>query len=208
MAITTYSLPSITSWKLAENIAGIADLGAIYTAGLIGSPGINATTGLPLPSAVVMQQLGTIITGISYDSTYGGSAKFIFLAIPTSTTTTQGLAYKWKGDFTIEVVATAVSSQAQSGVPVAIALNSVTSNTTSVQYAWFLVQGKGAAIKSVSITAQPNVPLFVSGATAGRVRTTASIYRTYIGMRSANTSTATGSILPVYLNFPNVGPGI
>ncbi len=208
MALTGYTLPSVTSWKLAENIIGIADLGAIYTAGNLGSPGINATTGVPLPAVVVAQQLGTIVTAVSNDTTYGGSAKFIFLAIPTSTTTTQGLAYKWKGDFTIEVVATSVASAAQSGVPIALALNSVTSNTTSVQYAWFQVQGKGAALKTATIATQPNVPLFVSGATAGRVRSTGSILRTIIGIRSANAATATGSILPVYVNFPNIGPGV
>lgn len=203
MAITTYTLPAATTWKLADNFLGVADLAAVYTAGVIGAPGIT-----PLPSAVIAQQLGMIVKGLSYDSTYGGEAQFIFLAVPTSTAVTQGLVYNWKGDFTIVVNPTAVSGAALSGVPVAIALNSVTPNASSIQYTWFLVQGKGAALKSVSITAQPNVPLFVSGATAGRVRTTASIFRCFIGMRAANTATATGSILPVMLQFPSVGPGV
>lgn len=204
MALTGYTLPAATSWDLADNIIGVADLSAVYTAGSIGAPGTS-----PLPSAVIEQQLGSIVTGVSYDTTYGGMAKFIFLAVPTSTTVTQGLVYKFKGsDYSVQVVATAVSSAAQSGLPVAVALNSVSSNTTSVQYTWFLLQGRGAALKTATINAQPDVPLFVSGATAGRVRTTASIFRCYIGMRSANAATATGSILPVYLNFPNIGPGV
>jgi len=203
MTVTVYTAATATDWKLADNIIGVADLAAVYTAGNIGAPGVTV-----LPSTVIEQALGSIVSGQSFDTTYGGYAKFIFLAVPTSTTTTQGLLYKWKGDYTIEVVATAVSSQAQSGLPVALCLNTVASNTTSIQYTWFLVQGRGQALKSVSITAQPSVPLFVSGATAGRVRTTASIYRSYIGMRSANTSTATGSILPVYLEFPSIAPGI
>lgn len=204
MALTGYALPNPGSWDFADNIIGVADLGAVYVAGTIGAPGIT-----PLPSAVIEQQLGTIITGVSYDATYGGMAQFIFLAIPTSTTVTQGLVYKWNGsDYTIAVVATAVSAAAQSGLPVALALNSVTSNTTSLQYCWFLIQGRGVALKTATINTQPNVPLFVSGATAGRVRTTASIFRVYIGMRSANGATATGSILPVYVNFPSIGPGV
>jgi hypothetical protein len=202
MALTGYTLPSPSSWKLSQNIIGVADVSGVYVAGTIGAPGIT-----PLPSAVIEQQLGQIVTGLSYDSTYGGSASFIFLAVPTSTAVTQGLAYKWKGDYTIEVVPTAVTTSQSSGSPVAIALNSVTSNATSIQYTWFAVQGRIAALKTATINTQPSVPLFVSNATAGRVRTTSSAFRAFIGMRSANTATATGSILPVYLNFPNITSG-
>lgn len=204
MALTGYTLPSPTGWKLSANVLGVADLSGVYTAGGLGAPGIT-----PLPSVVIEQQLGQEVTGVSYDATYGGSATFIFLAVPTSTTVTQGLVYKWNGsDYTIAVVATAVAAAAQSGLPVAVALNTVASNATSIQYTWFLVQGRGAVLKTATINAQPNVPLFVSGATAGRVRTTASIFRVYIGMRSANGATATGSIMPVYVNFPSIGPGV
>lgn len=202
MAVTTYTLPLASTWKFTDNIIGVADVSAVYTAGNVGAPGIT-----PLPSVVIEQQLGAIVKATSYDTTYGGEAWLIFLAVPTSTTVTQGLTYKWKGDYTIEVVPTAVSSSASSGQPVAVALNSVSSNATSVQYTWFLCKGRCAVLKSVSITAQPNVSLFVSNATAGRVRTTSSAFRAFIGMRSANTSTATGSILPAYLNFPNITAG-
>jgi hypothetical protein len=203
MAITTYTLPAASTWKFADNIIGVADLAATYVAGTVGAPGIT-----PLPSVVIEQQLGSMVKGISYDATYGGQAMFIFLAVPTSTAVTQGLMYKWKGDYTIEVVPTAVSSQASSGQPVALALNTVASNATSIQYTWFLVQGRGAALKASTLTMLPNVSLFVSSATAGRVRGTASAFRAFIGARSANTATATGSVVPVYLEFPNVTAGI
>lgn len=202
MAITLYTLPASSTWKFADNIIGVADIAAVYVAGTIGAPGIT-----PLPSVVIEQQLGSIVNAMSYDATYGGSSKMIFLAIPTSTAVTQGLNYKWKGDYTIEVVPTAVTTSQSSGQPTALAINAVTSNATSIQYAWFLIQGRGATIKSVSITAQPNVSLFVSNATAGRVRTTSSAFRAFIGMRSANTATATGSVLPVYINFPSITSG-
>ena len=204
MAITTYLLPLATTWKLSANIIGVADVSSVYTAGLPGAP-FSSTI---LPATVIEQQLGSIVTGQSNDATYGGMASFIFLAVPTSTTVTQGLVYNYGSNFTIVVQPTAVSSAAQSGFPIAVALNTVASNTTSVQYTWFQVQGRGAALKNVAITAQPSPPIFVSGATAGRVRTTASIFRTYIGMRGANLATATGSILPVMLQFPSVGPGV
>lgn len=203
MAVTLYTLPSATNWDFADNIIGAPDLGTTYVAGNLGAPGIAG-----LPAVTTEAQLGTIVTGLSYDTTYGGNAKFILLAIPTSTATTQGLMYSYKGDYTIVVVPTAVSSAAVSGLPVALCINTTASNATSIQYAWFQIQGRGAALKTVSITAQPSVPLFVSGATAGRVRTTASIFRCFIGMRSANIATATGSVLPVVMNFTNIGPGV
>lgn len=203
MAITTYALPSATNWDFADNVIGVPDLGTTYVAGNLGAPGIAG-----LPVVTTEAQLGAFVGGQSYDTTYGGNAKFILLAIPTSTATTQGLFYKYDGGYNIAVVATSVASSAQSGLPSALCINSTTSNATSIQYAWFQVQGRGAALKSVSITAQPSVPLFVSGATAGRVRTTSSAFRAYIGMRSANIATATGSILPVMLSFPAIGPGV
>lgn len=203
MALTGYTLPTASSWKFSDSIIGAADIAGVYVAGTIGAPGIT-----PLPSVVIEQQLFQVVKGTSYDSTYGGTAQFIFLAIPTSTTTTQGLFYTYKGDGTIVVLATSVASAAQSGLPLVLCLNTVASNTTSVQYAWFMVQGRGAGLKTATINAQPSAPLFVSGATAGRVRTTGSILRTIMGIRSANTATATGSILPVILQFPSVGPGV
>jgi hypothetical protein len=202
MAITTYTLPVNTTWKLSDNFIGVADVSGVYTAGGLGAPGIT-----PLPSAVIEQQLGQIVKATSYDATYGGTSQFIFLAVPLSTTVTQGLIYNWKGDGTVVVNPTAVSSAATSGIPVALAINTVASNAASIQYTWFLVQGRGAALKGAALTAQPNSPLSISGVTAGRVRTTASAFRSFIGMRGANTATATGSILPVWLQFPSCGPG-
>lgn len=204
MALTAYTLPTASDWKLADNIIGVDDVAAVYTAGAVGAPGI-----VPLPSAVIENQLGCIVKAISYNSTYGGQAQLIFLAVPTSTTVTQGLAYTYKGStLGIVVVPTAVSGAAVSGLPVCWALNSVTSNATSIQYTWFFVQGRCAALKTATIAAQPDVPLFVSGATAGRVRTTASIFRTILGARSANTATASGSVLPIVICFPSIGPGV
>lgn len=202
MVATVFTLPAASSWKFADNVIGAADLAAVYTAGSVGAPGIT-----PLPSVVIEQQLGCIYKGLSYDATYGGFASFIFLAVPTSTATTQGLLYRWKGDYTVEVVPTTTGATA-SGLPVALALNSVTSNASSIQYTWFLIQGRGAGLKAATIVMQPNVPLFISKATAGRVKSTASTLTSYIGMRSANTVTATGSVVPLYLNFPSCGSGI
>lgn len=204
MALTAYTLPTASDWKFAGNVIGVADVAAVYVAGNIGAPGLT-----PLPSSVIAQNLGSIALAESFNTTYGGYAQLIFLAVPTSTTVTQGLAYTYKGStYGIVVVPTAVSSAAVSGLPMVIALNTVSSNASSIQYTWFFVQGRCAALKTSTIQVLADVPLFVSGATAGRLRSTASVFRTIMGIRSANTATASGSVLPVVLNFPNIGPGV
>lgn len=201
MALTAFTMPLASTWKFSDNIIGAADIAAVYTAGTLGAPGIT-----PLPSAVIEQQLFQVVKGTSYDATYGGTAQFIFLAVPVSTTVTQGLFYTYNGSG-IVVLATSVATASQSGLPLVLALNTVASNASAIQYSWFLVQGRGAGLKSATISAQPGAPLFVSGATAGRVRTTASIFRNIIGIRAANTVTASGSVIPVILQFPSVGSG-
>lgn len=203
MALTAFTMPLSSTWKMADNVIGVADVAAVYTAGNIGAPGLTV-----LPSVVIEQNIGSIVTAQSFDTNFGGFAKLIFLAVPTSTTVTQGLSYTYKGDYSIVVVPTAVSSAAVSGLPVCWALNTVASNATSIQYTWFFVQGRCASLKTATISVQPSVPLFISGATAGRVRATASIFRCFIGVRSANTVTASGSILPIVLEFPSCGPGV
>lgn len=189
---------------------GLADLGTVYTAGGLGGPGITV-----LPSAVLQAQLGQIVQGQDLvaptgNAVSGGGGEFIFLGIPISTTTTKGLLYYWKGDYTIVVVPTSMSSTVTSGSPLAAALVAASSNATSVQYAWFQIQGRCQLLKTATIAIQPNVPLYTNSATAGRVQASAVTLRTILGIRSANTATAaTGaSILYAYLNRPVIGPGI
>lgn len=205
MALTTY-VPN--TWKI-----GSVDLNSVVTAGNIGSP-LSSSTGLPLPSVTTEQFLGEIVGGYSDNAVTNattGWAEFIWLAIPTSTTITPGLFYTWQpSTFSATVVATAVSANAQSGFPICMGINTVSSNSTSIQYTWFQVTGRTTALKNAAgVVVQPNAALFVSSATAGRVQTTASVFRTLIGVRSANAATvvSTTSTLLVYLNRPNIGPG-
>lgn len=200
---------------------GLPDLATIYVSGQLGAPGVAVATGsgtgpTVLPSVTLAGMLGSIIqmqdtatpTG---NVVNGGGGAAIFLAIPTSTTTTKGLLYYWKGDYTIVVVPTSLTTTTTSGSPVAVAMASAASNASSVQYGWFQIQGRTQLLKASTITIQPNVPLYASSATAGRVRGTASIFRLIIGARSANTATiATGnSIVFAYLSgAPAMAPGL
>jgi hypothetical protein len=190
---------------------GIVDLNTVYTAGGLGYPWASPSGSLP--AFTPEQQFGQITWAYdSSSSTAGGGGAFIFLKIPTSTTVTAGLIYSWKGDYTVVVVPTAVSAAAVSGLPLCVAINAVTSNSSSIQATWFQVQGRCTVLKgaNVSNNVQPSVPLFISGVTAGRIRTTASVFRTIIGIRSANTATvaSTTSSVLAYLNFPCAGPGV
>lgn len=179
---------------------GIPDLSGVYTT--LGIPGITG-----LPSVTTEAQPGEIVA--AWDKTLG-YAEFILLKVPTSTTVTPGLCYRYKGsDYSIVVVPTAVSSAALSGSPIALAVNTVASNATLAQYTWFQIVGKGTALKSGSISMQPDVALFVSNVTAGRVRSTASIFRSIIGMRSANSATVSTvvSTVLIVMDRPSIGPG-
>lgn len=189
---------------------GVAGLNAVYTAAALGYPWVSSTVN-PLPSAAIEQMFGQIISAQNTDATVGGGGEFIFLRIPLSTTVTPGLFYDWNGAYDVAVLGTAVTTAQDTGRPLALAINTVASNASSLQGTWFQVQGRGTALKSgTTNNIQPNIALYISNATAGRLRTTASIFRTIIGLRSANTATvaSTTSTVLVYLNRPNAGPGV
>lgn len=148
--------------------------------------------------------LGKIIT--AYDSSLG-FGEFIYLEVPKSTAITAGLLYNWTAPYLVALAPTTASGN--SGYPVAVAVNAVTSNASSFQYTWFQVGGQCTVLKT-AVTVSPSVALFLS-ATAGRVKVLASTLKTLIGVRSANaaTVTSTTSSIAVYLNGrPSLGPGI
>lgn len=193
-------------------LLGSIDLTSVVTAGALGAP-FSTTT---LPSVTIEQQLGQIVGAWADNSLTSGFesgwGEFIFLAVPTSTTITAGLFYSWDAaTYSVIVVPTAVSSQAVSGFPVAVAYNAVTSNASSIQYTWFQVTGRASVFRAPTAgNFNVHKPIFVSGTTAGRVQSTASVFRAIIGTRSANTATVTSgtSALWVYLNRPSITSGI
>lgn len=179
---------------------GIPDLGAVYTT--LGVPGVSN-----LPSVPTEAQLGEIVS--AYDTASnaaatgaGGFGEFILLAVPTSTAVTAGLFYYWTpSDYKIVIVPATVSTTV-SGSNIAMAVNTVTSNASTVQYTWFQITGRCTALKT-AVQVLPNVPLYVS-ATAGRVKVLLSTFRAILGARSANatTVTSTTSTVAIYINRP------
>lgn len=162
----------------------------------LGGPGNNALTGLP--SVTFEAQLGQVVD--AWDAANNWAGKFIFLKVPVSTTITVGLLYQWDKNYQTTLVPV-VSTSKNTGVAVAVAYTAVTSNATLVQYAWFLIQGTVATLKT-AVTVPPQSNIYIS-ATAGRVKILTSAGAGIIGARSNNatTVTSTTSTVNVYYNF-------
>lgn len=179
------------AYTFASNTIGANDITVVSTI----APGVAN-----LPSTVLEPQLGEIRQG--WDSTLG-AANFIYLKCPVSTAIPLGTLVYWKGDYSATILP-AVATSKSTGVPVAATYTAIASNA-SVQYAWFLVQGKCLVLKTaiqIGITA---VPVCVA-ATAGRVKAILSTGGTIIGAFTANsaTVTTTTSTVTLYLNYSSV----
>lgn len=174
---------------------GTPDLSTVVVSPALGTPGIGA-----LPSVTMDTQLGTIAMGRDLSL---GDGEFIYLQVPTSTTVTAGLLYQWDKNYTVTVVPAGATS-ANTGVPVAAALNSVASNASVVQYTWFQLEGQATVLKT-AVAVPPQSKIFMS-ATAGRIYVTASAGKQVEGARSGNTATVSAGVssVTVYLGRSNI----
>ncbi len=181
------------SYQSSTAVIGSPDVSNVATAALLGDP----TGILQLPSVTMEAKLGEL--KIAWDATLG-AANFIYLAVPTSTTVTVGLLYQWDKNYAVTLVPAKGTSQ-KTGVAVAVAYTAVTSNATSVQYAWFLVQGQVAVLKT-AVAVAPQQAVYMS-ATAGRIYVTSSAGGQILGARSQNTATVSAAVstVNVYFNF-------
>ena len=184
------------AYQNADNKIGVPDITVVATSGLVGAPWTGSTN--DLPSVTTAAQLGQLLD--AWDATTYGYGKFILLAVPTSTTVTVGLLYQWDKNYNVTLVPVGSTSK-NTGVAVAVAYTAVTSNATSVQYAWFLIQGQVAVLKT-AVAASPQVPVYIS-ATAGRIKVLSSAGQQILGARTQNTATVSAgqSTVNVYFNF-------
>lgn len=181
----------------ASDTLGTPDITSVILAGSIGDPsGITE-----LPSAQLASKLGSTIE--AQDTANGWEGRFILLAVPVSTTVTPGLLYQWDKNFTVTVVPVGATSK-NTGVSVAVAYNAVTSNATTVQYTWFLIQGQVATLKT-AVAVAPALPVYIS-ATAGRIKVLSSAGQTILNARTQNTATASAgqSTVNVWFNFSSL----
>ena len=184
------------AYQNADNKIGVPDITVVATSGLVGAPWTGSTN--DLPSVTTAAQLGQLLD--AWDATTYGYGKFILLAVPTSTTVTVGLLYQWDKNYNVTLVPVGSTSK-NTGVAVAVAYTAVTSNATSVQYAWFLIQGQVPVLKT-AVAASPQVPVYIS-ATAGRIKVLSSAGQQILGARTQNTATVSAgqSTVNVYFNF-------
>lgn len=182
------------TYSYSSNVIGAGDVTLLTTI----APGVAN-----LPSTILEPQLGEIRTG--WDPTLG-SAEFIYLKIPASTTLAVGNLVTWNNPVGGTSVYTAailpvLATSKNTLSPVAVAPVAVVSST-SVQYGWFQIQGQVAVLKT-AVQVLPNVVVYAS-ATTGRVKVLTSAGGQIIGMRTANatTVTSTTSTVLVYINRP------
>lgn len=176
---------------------GSPDITAVVLTGAEGDPsGITQ-----LPSVTMAAKLGSIC--VAQDLTNNWEGKFIYLAVPVSTTITVGLLYQFDKNFNVVVIPAGGTSK-NTGVAVTVAYTAVTSNASTVQYAWFLIQGQVAALKT-AVTVSPQQPIYMS-ATAGRFYVTSSAGKQILGARTQNTATVTSttSTVNVFFNFSSL----
>lgn len=176
------------TYSFSSNRLGAIDVTVATTI----APGVGN-----LPSGTLEPQLGEICTG--WDPTYG-SAEFIYLKIPASTAITAGLLYQWTAGYTVAVLPVLATSK-NTGHQVAVANTSFASNT-SVQYAWFQIQGQTLVLKT-AVAMSPDAVVYAS-ATAGRIKALTSAGGQITGMRVASVAsvTSTTSTVLVYMNRP------
>lgn len=170
----------------------------------LGAPDITVLTTIApgvanLPSGVLEPQIGEVRIG--WDSTLG-SAEFIYLKIPASTTLAAGNLVTWTAGCTVAILPI-LSTAKNTSEPVAVCPVAIASNT-SIQYGWFQIYGQATVLKT-AVQVLPNVAVFAS-ATTGRLKVLASAGGQILGIRTANaaTVTSTTSTVTVFLNRPNM----
>lgn len=187
------------AYAYADNKIGVPDITTVAASGALGAPWTGTTN--DLPSVVTAGQLGQTVD--AWDATTFGMGKFILLAVPTSTTVTVGLLYQWDKNYNVVLVPAGGTSK-NTGVAVSVANTAVTSSSTLVQYAWFLIQGQISVLKT-AVSANPQVPVYIS-ATAGRIKVLSSAGQQILGARTQNTATVSAgqSTVNVYFNFSSL----
>lgn len=201
------------NWSAMDPVIGILDIGFVS----VDAPGPGpAATGLQnvatsvLPRPIFQPALGEVIKAVEPTL---GAGEFIYLAVPLSTAIPLGtvVSYTLNGTAQFQVVALPAKGTSQkTGVPIAVCVAStvynsglgITSNASSLQYAWFQCGGVCQALKPAATQVAPGtVGVYASG-TAGRIYFTASAGGQILGSRQANTATVTttASCVLIYLN--------
>ena len=176
--------------SFSDNVLGCVNAGVYTTI----APGTGN-----LPSTILAPALGEIRKAFD---TSNGSIEVIYLKIPTSTAITANLLYQWTTNSYTVAVLPILSTSKNTGHAVAVALATLASDATNVNYGWFQIYGVATVLKT-AVTVSPDVVVYASG-TAGRIKVLTSAGGQITGMRTANAATVTSTTSTVlcYLNRP------
>ena len=214
MGKVTFNNPQVSAavtynWSIIDGILGDLDIGVVTTdlpgPGPVATGLQNVATSV-LPRPVFQPTLGQIVR--AWDPTLG-YGEFIYLGVPTSTAVPLGTLGTWtfsNSGPNSGYIWTIAPTTAKSAIPVCASVAStvvgsgagITSNASSIQYAWFQLTGIAQVLKTAVIHTL-NSKVFVSG-TAGRVMVTSASGTNIIGARFASSNSATISCALVYLD--------
>jgi hypothetical protein len=212
MAKITFASPQVNAavsynWSNFTPLIGDLDLCVVSTdaPGVGPGSGINTITTSIAPRPVFQPALGQIVAGWEPVLGYG---EFIYLAVPTSVAVPLGTVVTWMNGTLANYTVVAVPSTANAAFPLAVCVSNttgatggITSNSTSIQYAWFQIAGIAQTLKTAVIHTT-NTKLFISG-TAGRVMVTSAAGKSIIGARTASSNSATISCALVWWDRAN-----
>lgn len=195
------------NWSSTTQLIGDIDIGSVSTdaPGVGPGAGLNTLTTSIAPRTIFQPSLGQIVQAWEPTLGYG---EFIYLAIPTSTAVPLGTLVTFFTGSLANYTVAVMPTTAKGGEPGAVCISNtvgatggITSNTTSIQYAWFQLVGLAQTLKTAVIHTL-NGRVFVSG-TAGRVMVTSAVGTELIGARFASSNSATISCALVWFDRPN-----
>lgn len=212
MATITFASPQVNAavsynWSVLSPFIGDLDIGRVSTTapGVGVSTGINAITTSVAPNPVFQPALGQIVQ--AYEPTLG-YGEFIYLAVAVSTAVPLGTLVTFFTGALANYTVAVMPTTAKGGEPGAVCVSNttgatggITSNATSIQYAWFQIVGIAQTLKTAVIHSL-NGRVFCSG-TAGRVMVTSAVGTELIGARFASSNSATISCALVWYDRPN-----
>jgi hypothetical protein len=212
MAKLTFASPQVNAavtynWSTFTPLIGDLDLCVVSqdAPGVGPGSGINTITTSIAPRPIFQPVLGQIVAGWEPTLGYG---EFIYLAVPVSTAVPLGTLVTWFTGTLANYTVAVMPTTAKGGEPGAVCVSNttgatggITSNATSIQYAWFQLVGIAQTLKTAVIHTL-NGRVFVS-ATAGRVMVTSAVGTELIGARFASSNSATISCALVWYDRPN-----
>lgn len=212
MGKISYASPQVNAavtynWSTTTPLLGDVDIGTVSTTapGVGPGSGLNTITTSIAPLPIFQPVLGQIVQAWEPTLGYG---EFIYLAVATSTAIAQGIVVTWMSGTAANYTAVACLTTAKLAQPLAVCISNtagtsggITSNTTSIQYAWFQIVGLAQTLKT-AVLHTTNTKLFISG-TAGRVMVTSASGTQIIGARSANSNSSTISCALVFWDRAN-----